>query len=419
MAKIYNINLQRVENDLYELAKIGYNPEDKGIYRPGLTEADMEGRRWLMKKFRENGMTARMDGAGNVIGRLGDPDKPAVVIGSHTDSVPSGGMFDGTLGVIGGLECVRIINEQNIALNHPIEVIATSEEEGRFGGMFGAQAIVGDLTPSWIETARSADGEYLIDALRNFDLHPHDALHARRESASMLTYLELHIEQGPVLDLEKIPIGVVEGISGVFKWMVRLIGKADHAGTAPMHMRSDAFMGLADFGHEIYRIIDEEGSDKSRLTVGKVDLKPGFAHTIPGEVDFTLVGRDIDEDVMRQLAAACRRVLSAIARKHRLMFEYEERSWLSPQDCHPDVISAFEKSTKKLGYDYKKMPSGAGHDVQFFAKITPSGMIFVPSVGGVSHAPDEWTHWQDVEKGINVLLNTAVDIAQQETPFSL
>ena len=150
-----------------------------------------------------------------------------------------------------------------------------------------------------------------------------------------------------------------------------------------------------------------------------MDLKPGFAHTIPGEVDFTLVGRDIDEDVMRQLAAACRRVLSAIARKHRLMFEYEERSWLSPQDCHPDVISAFEKSTKKLGYDYKKMPSGAGHDVQFFAKITPSGMIFVPSVGGVSHAPDEWTHWQDVEKGINVLLNTAVDIAQQETPFSL
>ena len=148
MAKIYNINLQRVENDLYELAKIGYNPEDKGIYRPGLTEADMEGRRWLMKKFRENGMTARMDGAGNVIGRLGDPDKPAVVIGSHTDSVPSGGMFDGTLGVIGGLECVRIINEQNISLKHPLEVIATSEEEGRFGGMFGAQAIVGDLTPS-------------------------------------------------------------------------------------------------------------------------------------------------------------------------------------------------------------------------------------------------------------------------------
>lgn len=309
----YSVDIGRIEADLYELAKFGYNEVDKGIYRPGLTEIDMAARQWLMAKFRACGLATSMDGVGNVIGRLGASDRAAVVIGSHLDSVPCGGMFDGSLGVLVGLECLRVIQEQNIELRYPIEVIATSEEEGRFGGMLGAQALAGDLKPDWLESARDIDGEFLKDALAKFNMSTHTALHSRRTPESIHAFVELHIEQGPVLEMEQKAIGVVEGISGIFKWLVKLIGKADHAGTSPMHMRSDAFMGLASFANEIYRIIEEEGTDKSRLTIGRVELKPGNPHTIPGEVDFSLVGRDLDEAVLEQLANACRKALSAIA----------------------------------------------------------------------------------------------------------
>ena len=207
-------------------------------------------------------------------------------------------------------------------------------------------------------------------------------------------------------------IGVVEGISGVYKWLVKLIGKADHAGTAPMNLRSDAFMGLADFAHEIKRIIAENGTDKSRLTIGHVELKPGYAHTVPGEVEFTIVGRDMSEEVMRELADSSRKALSAIARSHGLMFEYEQMSWLAPKGMSPSIMAVIEQQAKSLGYSYEIMPSGAGHDAQFFADITPAGMIFIPSVNGVSHAPDEWSHWGDVEKGCNVLLQSVLQLAQ-------
>mgnify|MGYP003642562608 CR=1 FL=1 len=344
-------------------------------------------------------------------GRYGDNDAPAVIIGSHIDSVPAGGIFDGTLGVIAGLECIRVIKEQNIQVKHPIEIIATSEEEGRFGGMLGAQALTGTLTLDWIEKAKDASGETLIDAMQSCGLDYRQALHAHRAPESIKAFIELHIEQGPVLENENITIGVVEGISGVFKWLIKLIGKADHAGTAPMNMRSDAFMGVADFAHEIQRIIDENGTDKSRLTIGHVELKPGYAHTIPGEADFTLVGRDMSEETMKELALTCRKTLSAIAHRHRLRFEYEQMSWLAPRACSTDIMHIIEKYAKSLEYSYQYMPSGAGHDAQFFTEITPSGMIFIPSIGGISHAPDEWSHWIDVEKGCNVLLNTVVDLA--------
>ncbi|WP_262690848.1 Zn-dependent hydrolase [Kordiimonas aestuarii] len=407
-----NVSIKRIEHDLFNLSRFGYNEEDKGVYRQGFSDADMAARRWTMELFEENGMTARMDGAGNVIGRYGDMDKPVVMIGSHLDSVPAGGIFDGTLGVLSGLECVRTIRENNIKLDYPIEIVGTSEEEGRFGGMLGAQALTGCVTLPWLESAKDENGISLKDAMAAHGLNLQDVLHAYRRPEDLKAYLEIHVEQGPVLEAKRKSIGVVEGISGVFKWIVRLIGKADHAGTAPMDMRSDAFLGLADFAHQIQRIIDEEGTDKSRITIGHVALKPGFPHTVPGEVEFTIVGRDLDPDVMKGLADACRRVLSTIARRHRLMFEYQQMSWLEPQYCSDKIVNLMEEKTKARGFSYMKMPSGAGHDVQFFSNITDAGLIFVPSVGGVSHAPDELTHWSDIENGTNVLLDCILDLTR-------
>ncbi|RTE86759.1 MULTISPECIES: Zn-dependent hydrolase [Gammaproteobacteria] len=409
-----NINLPRLKESLMELSRIGFNPDDKGIYRSGFTDADMEARRWLIDLAKNDGFSADMDGAGNVW--LGydtgkHEEDSAVVMGSHLDSVPAGGMFDGSLGVMAGLEVMRTVRDHELNLQHPLKVLGTAEEEGRFGGMFGVQAITGDLTPEWILSAHDADGVYLADEMKKQGLDPMGALDAAWQKDQMKAYLELHIEQGPVLDLEKIPLGVVEGISGVFKWIVKLKGKADHAGTAPMHMRSDAFMGLADFAHEIQRIIDEWGTDMSRITVGKVDLKPGYPHTVPGEVIFTIVGRDMSEDVMKALSEACERTLRAISRRHRLHFEYDEVSWLGPNYCAPSMIDLMEIKAKERGWEYKVMPSGAGHDVQFFTHITESGLIFIPSVGGVSHAPDEWSHWHHIEMGTNLLLDCAIERA--------
>lgn len=410
------INVERIEQDIIAISHFGRQESDRGVYRQGFSQADMEARQWLRDQFERLGMAHSMDGAGNVIGRYGPEDKPAIIIGSHLDSVPAGGMFDGVLGVAAGLEVVRALHEKGITPDFPIEVIATSEEEGRFGGMLGAQAMTGHLTREWLETACDEHGYPLKDAMEAAGLEPFDALHAYRRPEEIRAFLELHVEQGPVLDTEKLTIGIVEGISGVFKWNCRLIGKADHAGTAPMDMRSDAFMGIADFAHEIQRIIDEEGTDKSRITIGHVALKPGFPHTVPGEADFTIVGRDLDEDVMRALANACRRVLSSIARKHKLKFEYEEMSWLKPAYCDEGMVQMIEQKTKELDYSYKVMPSGAGHDVQFFCGHTRTGLIFVPSVGGVSHAPDEWTHWSDIERGAQLLLECVMELACEKVP---
>lgn len=413
LASNLKINLDRVKNDIYTIGHYGYNPEDKGIYRQGFSDQDIKLRHWFQKYMDEAGLDTNMDGVGNVCGRLGDPAKKTLVMGSHLDSVPAGGIFDGVLGVVAGLEVIRVLKENDVPLKHAVEVIGTSEEEGRFGGMLGAQALTGNLKIDWLETARDSTGELLRDAMARQQFFYRDAMDVARDPDSLVGFLELHIEQGPVLEAEQQHIGVVEGISGVFKWLVKLIGKADHAGTAPMNLRSDAFMGVADFAHEISRIIDEEGTDKSRLTIGSVELKPGFAHTVPGQVDFTIVGRDMSEEVMHNLANTCRKALSSIARKHKLMFEYEQMSWLAPRHCSPEMIRLLEKHAKALGHKTIIMPSGAGHDAQFFTDITPTGLLFIPSVGGISHAPDEWSHWHDVEKGCNVLLNSVLELVAE------
>lgn len=407
------INIDRLKSTLLDLSRIGFNEDDKGIYRTSFSEADMASRRWLMQTLETEGFKTEMDGAGNVYGRLGTTGKPTITLGSHLDTVPAGGMFDGALGVVAALEVLRRVKESNLELEWPLELVATSEEEGRFGGMLGAQAIAGDLTPDVILNAHDADGNRLTDAMTAAGLDPLKVLDARRAPDSMRAWLELHVEQGPVLEQVGKTIGVVDGISGVYKWIVHLKGKADHAGTAPMNMRSDAFMGLADFAHEIPRIIDEDGTDRSRLTVGKVELKPGAPHTIPGEAVFTLVGRDSDEAVMEALCNSCRKILSSIARRHKLMFEYEQVSWLKPMACSLEIVELLERQAERLDLSYQRMPSGAGHDTQFMTEITRAGMFFVPSVGGVSHSPDEWTHWDDVEKGANLLLNAAIELAQE------
>jgi N-carbamoyl-L-amino-acid hydrolase len=333
------------------------------------------------------------------------------MVGSHLDTVPMGGFFDGALGVAAGMECVRTLMDAGVTPTSPIVVIATAEEEGRFGGMLGAQALAGKVDKAWLEAARDDDGTRLVDALSAQKLSPDGVDSVRRDKNSVKAFLELHVEQGPVLEAAGVPIGIVEAISGVFKWSVRLTGVANHAGTTPMELRKDAFVGLTTFAQKIPAIIAAAGTDQSRVTIGTVALTPNHPHTIPGEAVFSLIGRDGRLEVMRALADACRKALEDAAKTNGLDLAIDEQSWLDPTPCDPEIIDAFRRQAEALGLGYRLMPSGAGHDTQFRAELTRAGMIFVPSIGGVSHAPQEDTAWPDIVAGANLLLHTLMDVA--------
>jgi N-carbamoyl-L-amino-acid hydrolase len=305
-----------------------------------------------------------------------------------------------------GLECLRYCKEHSIKLNYPLELVAFTDEEGRFGGMYGSQAISGKLTPESIHAAKDLDGTTISEAMAERGYNAMDALRARRSPESIHSFVELHIEQGPVLDRQKLSVGVVDAISGLFKWNIKLAGIANHAGTTPMDMRQDAFQGLAEIAMQKMRILEEYGSSRSVATIGRVELFPGAANVIPGAVEFSLEVRDTDQEVLHTLADAFRRAISAIARRRQLMFEFEVLSEITPVKCDPGIVETITGVVEEMEISHLQMPSGAAHDTQMLATVTRAGMLFVPSKDGRSHSPAEWTAWEHIERGANVLLNT-------------
>lgn len=409
----FRIELDRLKRDLHDLARIGRNEEDEGLYRMAFTDADMRGKGWLEERLRDAGFEPRRDGAANVWARLdasGAEDGGSIVIGSHLDTVPCAGTLDGSLGVLVGLECLRVLRESDLPLKRPVELVAFSDEEGRFGGMLGSQAVVGEVSPERL-LARDLNGVTLREAMESQALDPRRILDSARTPRSIHRYLEVHIEQGPVLDREGISVGIVDEITGLFRWTVRLLGESNHAGTTPMQMRRDAFMGLADFAHEIPRILDENGTDRSRATIGKVQIIPGAPNTVPGQVECSLDVRDTAPEVLDELADALRKTLSAIARRRQLRFEFEELSRIEPVSCEPALVNYLENAARDLGLSYLRMPSGAAHDAQIMARLAPVGMIFVPSRDGISHSPAEWSSFNDIEAAANLALQALIRLA--------
>ena len=408
---VLNINRERLQSDIETLAEIG-RQEDYGIYRMAFSDGDMQGRKWFKDRIEEAGLEFYQDGAANLHARYNwDDQHPSVMMGSHLDTVPGAGHLDGALGVIVALECLRCIKEEKLETRYPLEAIAFSDEEGRFGGMFGSQAIAGMLTPEKIFNAVDLDGIKLTDAMQAVRLNAMDALHARRNPDSLHAFLELHIEQGPLLDKMSISVGNVDAIAGLFKWEVSLIGTPNHAGTTPMDMRKDAFMGLSEFASQVQRILDENGSSRSVATIGRVSISPGAANVIPGNVEFSLEARDTNPDVLNDITQAFRKSLSAIARKRDLMFEYKVLSEIEPVKSDTGIVETIENTCKSLKIPFLQMASGAAHDTQIMASITRAGMVFVPSKDGRSHSIAEWTDMDDIEKGANVALNTLYRIA--------
>ncbi|MBJ3775018.1 Zn-dependent hydrolase [Acuticoccus mangrovi] len=383
----------------------GLDAETGGFDRPAFSPADMEARAFFADEMRRDGLEVAMDGAGNVCGRFGPAAGPVVMIGSHLDTVPSGGAFDGTVGCAVALECVRALRDAQIVPRVAVEVVATADEEGRFGGMLGSQALVGTASPAWVERARDADGVRLADAMRAAGLDPAAIPSARRAPGSVAAFLEMHIEQGPVLEAEGLPIGLANVVSGVCVLAVTLTGTANHSGTTPMDLRRDAFTGLAKVGAALPGLA-RRGTRETRLTIGHVELVPNAPHTIAGEAHFTVIIRDTDRTAVRVMKAEVEGLVDRVAEEHDLGVHFDERSWIDPTPLDANLLATVQAEAAALGLPAKPMASGAGHDAQTMAALCPSALVFVPSRDGISHAPQEWTDWADIERGALLMLRT-------------
>ena len=399
------INTARLRALLDGVNAFGRNAKTGGANRPGFSEADMAAREWFAERMRGDGFLVWRDGAANLFGRFGPADGPCVMAGSHLDTVPEGGAFDGALGACAALECARTMQDAGLRPKIAVEVVATSEEEGRFGGMFGSRAMAGLIDREWLGGASDTSGVFLADAMRARGLEPDKALKAARDPRLIRAFLELHIEQGPILEAEGLSAGVVESVSGVGSLLVCFNGRANHSGTTPMGMRADAFAGLAQVGAAIPKIIAECGGDRSRVTIGKAELRPNFPRTVPGAAEFSVDIRDADERVMRALSRRVRDAVAAAARANNLTATVEEKGWLSPVALDAELVALLREQAESMNLPFRMMSSGAGHDAQTMQALCPSALIFVPSRDGISHAPEEHSDWEDIEKGANLLLS--------------
>src|SRR5881296_2483111 len=374
-----------------------------------------EARAWLLGELKAAGLAAWVDPAGNVFGALGadriGAAAPVVLTGSHIDTVPEGGILDGALGVIAGLECVQAIREAGARVARPLAVAAWSDEEGRYGSLFGSRAFCGRLDAAAIGTMAAVDGDRLVDAMARAGFDARRAPEAIAPRGSVAAYVELHIEQGPRLEEAGIPIGVVEAIVGVRRSRVTFLGQADHAGTTPMERRRDAFLAAADYALRVREHVVTRGSKASVTNFGVVHVHPGASNIVPGRAELVHEMRDPDVAVLERLAAETASLAREVAGRHQVGVDIQPMSATIPAPCSPRIQAVIEKVCATLGLATRRLYSAAGHDAQNLARVTDSGMIFIPSLGGRSHRVDEMSDWQAIERGANALLHTLLALA--------
>jgi N-carbamoyl-L-amino-acid hydrolase len=387
--------------DLETLGQIGRAP-DGGLLRIAFSPADQEGRRWVAQQMTALGLHVTTDAAGNTIGRYaGSADLPAIAIGSHTDTVPQGGRYDGALGVLAGLACVRALQAANQQLRHPLEIINfTAEEATMAGGTLGSYAMTGLLSPTVVEGV-AWDGHPVRTHLQGAGLDPDRLQEAQRAPADYAAFLELHIEQGATLEALQVPIGIVEGIVGIRRYLVTFHGYANHAGTTTMTRRQDALVAAAPF---ITYVREVAIAHEIVGTIGKLSVLPGAPNVIPGKVEVHLEIRGLDDTVLDHAEAQLRQ--SA----HSANADFIVLSQKAPVQADPRLLAAMADACKALALPYHLMPSGAGHDAMNMAALCPMAMIFVPSRQGVSHSPDEYTEPAACVDGARVLLTTLLTV---------
>jgi len=403
------ISLSRLRSRIETLAGFGALPGG-GVTRPAWSPAYEQVRAWLLDEMRAAGLTTWVDPAGNTFGGLGAggvrADRPLVLTGSHIDTVPEGGILDGALGVLAGLECLQSIREAGAAPGRPLAVAAWVDEEGRYGSLFGSRAFCGNLDVARLPEMAAVDGERLVDAMARAGFDARRAPEAAAPPGAVAAYLELHIEQGPRLEEAGVPIGVVEAIVGVRRARVVFRGQADHAGTTPMDRRRDAFLAAAEYALRARETVLARGSAAAVTNIGVVHVHPGVSNIVPGRAELVHEMREPDPVVLERLGAECAALAEAVGRARGIQVEVRPISATRPAHCSPRVQAVVEQACAALGLRWQRLYSAAGHDAQNLALITESGMLFIPSRGGRSHRVDEMSDWEAIERGANVLLHS-------------
>jgi N-carbamoyl-L-amino-acid hydrolase len=380
-----------------------------GVSRTAYSDADIAGRRFVMDEIRAAGFQPRIDPAGNIFARRPGGSGPPILFGSHIDSVPGGGNFDGDLGSLGALAVLEAFDAAGVAAQHPLEMVVWAHEEGfAFGRGTACSRIVAglvdrsDMDVVWNGITRA-------DAIRKIGGDPDRILEARRPKGTYHCYLELHIEQGGTLERANTAIGVVEGIVAIDRYEALITGFANHAGTTPIADRQDAMLAAA---HLTIAVRDAVTRVPGRQvgTVGQIEITPNSPNVIPGRAQLSIELRDLSSRTLAAMMDDIRARAGEIAASTRTAIEFTQVVSQGAATATTDVQSAIERASESLGLNHSRLPSGAGHDAQNMALIGPMGMIFVPSVGGISHSPKELTHWGDCANGADVLLRTVLEV---------
>ncbi|GAB4324824.1 MAG: Zn-dependent hydrolase [Phototrophicales bacterium] len=405
------INTQRLEIDFNELAEIGATKEG-GISRLALSNEDLQARAWLANRFSQAGLLVRDDDAGNLSGVLLSKKQNAkhLLIGSHLDSVPNGGRYDSSVGLLAALEAVRSIQEAKIKLPFHVEIIDFTDEEGCWQSLFGSRALTGTLTENYLYDHNVDYGPFRA-ALYRAGIRPADVYKAKRDPSSLVGYLELHIEQGYRLHEAGIDIGVVTGIVGRTTYDIRFYGEATHSGTTRASARRDALRGAAVYICRAYELVQNNFPD-GILNCGNIQVFPGAFNLIPSEARLTVECRHQNREALAEMESQLTRLAQEVAAEYRLTTNSQRVVHMPAAAMSGETISYIEQACDILNVSHMRLVSLAGHDAQSMSNFTPSGMIFIPSVNGISHSPREFTEWRHVVSGANVLLHTILLMAQ-------
>ena len=418
--------VNRLKEDLVEAGKFGRTPPkrierydqmdpEKGITMLDGTVANKKIRDYAVARMKEAGLKVKIDKVGNIFARREGSkiNKGTVMFGSHLDSVINGGMLDGPLGVFGAIEAVRRMTDEGFENERPLEVVIFSGEEGSaFGlGLLGSSVLVGKLSVDEALGIKNVMGQTLGEALEDIGYKGV----FERSLDDVEYFVEMHIEQGPTLFREKVPVGIVENITGLTSVMATIVGEWNHAGTTPMKMRKDALVAASDIISFVSRraneMVEELGTSTVG-TVGKLNVFPNDSSIIPGKVEIEVDIRDVRQENMEALKSEITKSIKGLEEKYGVSIHIQLPMTHPPARLSVEVVDIIEKSAKQVGINTKKMNSGAGHDSQNMAEKVKTGMIFVPSVNGVSHAPLEWTDWGDIEKGTKVLTQALKNLSR-------
>lgn len=414
--KTLEINAERINGKLMELAEIGKIVET-GVCRLAHSKEDKEAVLKVKAWMEEIGMAARIDDFGNLIGRLEgeNPDASVLMLGSHIDSQPYGGRFDGVLGVLGALEVIETIREKNVKPEMPIEIVAFADEEGsRFNkGLFGVRGILGKLEEGELDRV-DKNGVTRREALVEFGCDPNKFEESKYDLSKIAAFLELHIEQGPVLEAKEEPIGIVTGISGPLWLTVELTGLAGHAGSVPMPMRQDALVGAAKIIVKLNELAKQEPGAPTVSTVGSLQVFPDSRNIIPEKVKFTVDLRDIDEARRDVIEKELREEIEQVAAENGLAYTITEDTKSEPRFCNEDIMDIMRNESKEMGLTPPELMSGPFHDSLSMSYVCNYAMIFVRSKDGISHNPKEYSSPEDIALGVDLLYRTVVQLTKED-----